>query len=62
MTASLIAAVISIIVALLVSRSITQPIGEMREQAIRIAKGDYSRKVAIHGKMNWGNWRRPLIN
>ncbi len=37
LTASLIAAVISIIVALLVSRSITQPIG-MREQAIRIAK------------------------
>jgi len=53
-TASLIAAVISIIVALLVSRSITQPIGEMREQAIRIAKGDYSRKVAIHGKDELG--------
>ncbi|WP_312542621.1 cell wall metabolism sensor histidine kinase WalK [Enterococcus sp.] len=53
-TASLIAAVISIVVALLVSRSITQPIGEMREQAIRIAKGDYSRKVAVHGKDELG--------
>ncbi|MFZ7151025.1 cell wall metabolism sensor histidine kinase WalK [Enterococcus gallinarum] len=53
-TASLIAAAISIIVALLVSRSITQPIGEMREQAIRIAKGDYSRKVAVHGQDELG--------
>ena len=35
-TASIIAAAISIIVAVLVSRSITQPIGEMREQARRI--------------------------
>ena len=53
-TASLIAAAISIVVALLVSRSITQPIGEMREQAIRIAKGDYSRKVAVHGQDELG--------
>lgn len=53
-TASLIAAAISMLVALLVSRSITQPIGEMREQAIRIAKGDYSRKVAVHGKDELG--------
>lgn len=49
-TASLIAAGISIVVALLVARSITQPIGEMREQAIRIARGDYSRKVEVNGK------------
>ncbi|WP_459166902.1 methyl-accepting chemotaxis protein, partial [Enterococcus faecium] len=42
-TASLIAAFISMIVSVLVARSITQPIGEMREQAIRIARGDYSR-------------------
>ncbi|KAF1300758.1 cell wall metabolism sensor histidine kinase WalK [Enterococcus sp. JM9B] len=53
-TASLIAAAISMIVAVLVSRSITQPIGEMREQALRIARGDYSRKVAVHGKDELG--------
>lgn len=53
-TASIIAAAISIIVAVLVSRSITQPIGEMREQARRIARGDYSRKVAVHGKDELG--------
>ncbi|MGC2920452.1 cell wall metabolism sensor histidine kinase WalK, partial [Enterococcus faecium] len=43
-TASLIAAFISMIVSVFVARSITQPIGEMREQPIRIPRGDYSRK------------------
>ena len=44
-TASIIAAQrISIIVTLLIARSITKPIGEMREQAIRIARGDYAEK------------------
>lgn len=38
-TASLLAAAISIVVAVLVARSITQPIGEMQEQAMRIARG-----------------------
>ncbi|MBO1304964.1 cell wall metabolism sensor histidine kinase WalK [Enterococcus sp. 669A] len=48
-TASLIAGVISMIVALLVARSITKPIEEMRQQAIKIAQGDYSDKVEVHG-------------
>ncbi|MGM0213464.1 cell wall metabolism sensor histidine kinase WalK [Enterococcus sp. AZ109] len=48
-TASLIAGIISMIVALLVARSITKPIEEMRQQAIKIAQGDYSDKVEIHG-------------
>ncbi|WP_086347306.1 cell wall metabolism sensor histidine kinase WalK [Candidatus Enterococcus clewellii] len=53
-TASLIAGVISIIVTLLISRSITQPIGEMKEQALRIARGDYSGKVKVYGKDELG--------
>lgn len=53
-TASLIAALISMVVSVLVARSITQPIGEMREQAIRIARGDYSRKVKVHGQDELG--------
>lgn len=53
-TASLIAAAISIIVTLLIARSITQPIGEMREQALRIARGDYTGKVKVHGKDELG--------
>ena len=46
-TASLIAGLISIVVALLVARSITKPIKE--KQAVRIAQGDYSEKVDVQG-------------
>lgn len=53
-TASIVAIVISIIVAVLISRSITQPIGEMQDQALRIAKGDYGRKVPVKGKDELG--------
>ncbi len=53
-TASVFAALISMIVSVLIARSITQPIGEMREQALRIAKGDYSRKVAVKGRDELG--------
>lgn len=53
-TASVIAAMISMLVAVLVARSITQPIGEMREQALRIAKGDYSHKVEVKGRDELG--------
>lgn len=53
-TSSIIAAGISMIIALFIARSITQPIGEMRQQAIRIARGDYSGKVAIHAQDELG--------
>lgn len=53
-TSSLLAVGISMVVAILIAHSITQPIGEMREQALRIARGDYSRKVTVHGKDELG--------
>ena len=53
-TASLLAVGISMVVAILIAHSITQPIGEMREQALRIARGDYSRKVTVYGKDELG--------
>ncbi|WP_028790713.1 cell wall metabolism sensor histidine kinase WalK [Tetragenococcus muriaticus] len=53
-SSSLIAVFISMVIAILVARSITQPIGEMREQALRIAKGDYSRKVPVKGNDELG--------
>ena len=53
-SASLIAVLITMVVAVLIARSITQPIGDMREQALRIAKGDYSRKVVVKGKDELG--------
>ncbi len=53
-TASLLAGGISILVAVLIARSITQPIDEMKEQALRIARGDYSGKVKVYGKDELG--------
>ncbi|AQP54296.1 cell wall metabolism sensor histidine kinase WalK [Vagococcus penaei] len=52
--ASMIALVFSLIIALLVARTITKPIGEMKQQAERIANGDYSHKVEVYGKDELG--------
>lgn len=52
--ASMIALVFSLIIALLVSRTITKPIGEMKQQADRIANGDYSGQVEVYGKDELG--------
>lgn len=53
-TASLIAGAVSIVVAVLIARSITRPIDEMKEQALRIARGDYSGKVKVYGQDELG--------
>ncbi|NLM66005.1 MAG: cell wall metabolism sensor histidine kinase WalK [Enterococcus sp.] len=53
-SATLVAIGISMVVSLLIARSITQPIGEMREQALRIARGDYSHKLEVKGKDELG--------
>lgn len=49
-SASMIAMAISLTIALLVARTITKPIGEMQEQALKIAQGDYSGKVEVYGQ------------
>ncbi|GAA4076616.1 cell wall metabolism sensor histidine kinase WalK [Amphibacillus indicireducens] len=46
---TLIAVGISAIVGILVARSITKPITEMREQAQVLASGDFSQKVNVYG-------------
>lgn len=53
-TASVIAMTISLGVAILVARTITKPIGEMQRQAVRIASGDYTGKVEVHGQDELG--------
>lgn len=53
-SASMIAMTISLGVALLVSRTITKPIGEMKQQALRVAQGDYSAKVMVYGQDELG--------
>lgn len=52
--ASMIALVFSVIIALLVARTITKPIGEMKQQAERVANGDYSGHVEVYGKDELG--------
>lgn len=52
--ASMIALVFSLIIALLVARTITKPIGEMKVQADKIVNGDYSGQVEVYGKDELG--------
>lgn len=49
LTASLVAGLLGMIIAIFIARAITQPIDEMKKQAIQIADGDYSGQVRIYG-------------
>ena len=53
-TASLIATVVGLLLALLIARTITQPIEEMKRQTTRIARGDYSGRVKVYGNDELG--------
>lgn len=54
LTASVIAMLVCLVIAFLVSRQLTKPIDEMQQQAARIAKGDYSNKVKVYGNDELG--------
>ncbi|WP_125980424.1 cell wall metabolism sensor histidine kinase WalK [Loigolactobacillus iwatensis] len=54
LTASLVAALFSSVIAIVISRAITRPIDEMKKQAIRMARGDYSGQVRIYGQDELG--------
>lgn len=43
------AIIITIVLAVIISRGITRPISEMRRQTANIADGDYSGKVTVYG-------------
>ncbi|KRN89344.1 sensor histidine kinase VicK [Ligilactobacillus ceti DSM 22408] len=53
-TAALIATVIGLVLAILISSAITSPIDEMKKQTERIARGDYSGQVKIYGNDELG--------
>ena len=46
---SVVAIIITIVLAVIISRGITRPISEMRRQTANIADGDYSGKVTVYG-------------
>jgi len=48
-TATLIAMFITAILGILVARTITRPISDMKRQAVAMAKGNFSRKVRVYG-------------
>lgn len=54
LTASLVAALFSSIIAVVISRAITRPIDEMKKQAIRMSRGDYSGQVRVYGQDELG--------
>ncbi|WP_083220030.1 cell wall metabolism sensor histidine kinase WalK [Secundilactobacillus paracollinoides] len=52
--AAIIAVGLGLILSLVISRAITVPINEMKEQTLRIARGDYSGQVKIYGNDELG--------
>lgn len=54
LAASLTAAVLGTVIAILISRAITKPIDDMKKQAIRMARGDYSGQARIYGNDELG--------
>ena len=49
LNASVVEIIITIVLAVIISRGITRPISEMRRQTANIADGDYSGKVTVYG-------------
>ncbi|WP_242221968.1 cell wall metabolism sensor histidine kinase WalK [Bacillus cereus group sp. BfR-BA-01380] len=48
-TGTVIALLVTAVLGILLAQTITRPISDMRKQAIEMAKGNYSRKVKVHG-------------
>lgn len=61
-SASLIAIVIGMVLAIIVSSSITKPIEEMKRQTARIARGDYSGHVHQYGNDELGQLAQAVNN
>lgn len=52
--ASIVAALLGTLISIVISRAITRPIDEMKKQAIRMARGDYSGQVRVYGQDELG--------
>lgn len=61
-TAALIAMVIGLLLAALISNAITTPIDEMKRQTTRIARGDYSGSVHVYGNDELGQLAMAVNN
>ena len=54
LTATLLAVLVAAVASLFMSRAITQPIAELRQQAMQVANGDYSTQVKIYSNDELG--------
>lgn len=54
LNASIIAILITVFLAVMISRGLTRPISDMRKQTANIAQGDYSGKVTVYGEDELG--------
>lgn len=54
LTATFLAVLVAAVASLFISRAITQPIAELRQQAMQVANGDYSTQVKIYSNDELG--------
>ncbi len=60
--AALVTIIIGLEITIIISREITRPIEEMRKQTLRIARGDYSGRVAVMGNDELGQLAGAINN
>lgn len=62
LSAALVAIVLGLLMAIVISRAITRPIDEMKKQTIRIARGDFSGQVHVYGNDELGQLAGAVNN
>jgi two-component system sensor histidine kinase VicK len=62
LSASLVAIILGLLMAIVISRAITRPIDEMKKQTIRIARGDFSGQVHVYGNDELGQLAGAVNN
>lgn len=62
LSASLVAIILGLLMAIVISQAITRPIDEMKKQTIRIARGDFSGQVHVYGNDELGQLAGAVNN
>lgn len=62
LTASVVAGLLGMVIAIFIARAITQPIDAMKKQALRMAAGDYSGQVRVYGQDELGQLALAVNN
>ncbi|GKQ43336.1 PAS domain-containing sensor histidine kinase [Companilactobacillus sp. RD055328] len=62
LSASLVAGLVGALIAIFISRAITRPIDEMKQQAIQMSQGDYSGQVRVYSEDELGQLALAVNN